>query len=158
MEPQDVALVGQQVVADAQASHGGEVAPDDPAGHVGPQAGRVARPFLDGVKDLRSQGLAVWIGRVEIPDPRVQVPAVVVEAAVDPLHLRQAHLLEVDKPHHDVGDLDTRVVDVVLDADLEAPIPEQADEAIAETGVSEVPDVGRLVGVDAGVLDDDLAP
>ncbi len=57
--------------------------------------------------------------------------------------------------HDHVRHLDPGVVDVVLDPDLEGPVAENPDEGVAQAGVAEVADVGRLVGIDAGVLDDD---
>jgi hypothetical protein len=63
----------------------------------------------------------------------------------------------VHKADDDVGDLNAGVVDVILDADLVAGLvvvgAEQALEGVAENGVAQVANVGGLVGVDAGVLD-----
>ena len=64
---------------------------------------------------------------------------------------------EVDEPRDDVGDLDARVVQVVLDLDRVAEECRRADEDVAEDGVAQVADVRRLVRVDVRVLDDDLA-
>ncbi len=65
---------------------------------------------------------------------------------------------EVDEADDDVGYLNAGVVDVVLYADLVAGLvgvgAEEALEGVAEDGVAEVADVGGLVGVDAGVLDE----
>ena len=57
----------------------------------------------------------------------------------------------------DVGDLDAGVVEIVLHLDVVAQEALAADEDVAEHGVAQVADVRRLVGVDVGVLDDDLA-
>src|SRR5579862_6149102 len=56
-----------------------------------------------------------------------------------------------------VGYLDTGVVDVVLDLDHPSAGAKHADERVAEHRVAEMADVGGLVGIDIGVLDDDLA-
>ena len=64
---------------------------------------------------------------------------------------------EVPESDDDVGDLDAGVVDVVLHFDRDAAEAQDADERIAERGVAQVADVGRLVGVDGRVLDDGLA-
>ena len=61
------------------------------------------------------------------------------------------------EPHHDVGDLDPRVVDVVLHLHGAAEEAEALHEGVPQDGVAQVTHVGRLVGVDVGVLDDDLA-
>ncbi len=56
-----------------------------------------------------------------------------------------------------VGDLDASVVDVVLDVDAVSGRAQQADERVAQYRVAQMADVRRLVGIDAGVLDQDLA-
>jgi hypothetical protein len=63
----------------------------------------------------------------------------------------------VEEAHYHVRHLDARVVDVVLHADVVAPVTQQAHERVAQAGVPEVADVGGLVGVDARVLDDHVA-
>ena len=64
---------------------------------------------------------------------------------------------ELGEADHDVGDLDSGVVDVVLDFDRHAAEAQDADERVAERGVPEMADVGRFVRIDRGVLDDRLA-
>ncbi len=59
--------------------------------------------------------------------------------------------------NHDVGHLDAGVVNVVLDINGVPRSAQQADKSIAEDGVAEMADVRSLVGVDAGVLDQDLS-
>ena len=63
----------------------------------------------------------------------------------------------MQKARHDVGDLDARVVEIVLDLDGMAQPAQHADEDVSENRVAQVTDVGRLVGIDVGVLDDDLS-
>ena len=106
------------------------------------------------VQHLGLQRLVLGTCRVELAHARVEVPAVVVELAGDPLDLGERLLLEVQEAHHDVGHLDAGVVDVVLDAHVEAAVAQQPHERVAEAGVAQVADVGGLVGVDARVLDD----
>ena len=57
---------------------------------------------------------------------------------------------------HHVGHLHAGVVDVVLHLDALPARAQHAHERIAQRGVAQVPDVRRLVGIDVGVLDDDL--
>jgi hypothetical protein len=118
VEPEDVALVGEEVVTDAQALHGGQVALDDARGHQLGQARGLVVAGLDGVEGLRLQLLARGVGGVEIADLRVEVPAVVVEAraAGERRHLVVGLAVHVPEAHDDVRDLDARVVDVVLHA------------------------------------------
>src|SRR5271157_4099401 len=63
----------------------------------------------------------------------------------------------MNKADHHVGHLDSGVVDVVLHIDHMSGGPEQADERVAEDGVTQMPDMRGLVGIDAGVLDENLA-
>ncbi len=63
----------------------------------------------------------------------------------------------MEEAHHHVGDLDAGVVDVVLHVDLPARGTQQADESVPQHGVAEMADVGGLVGIDAGVLDENLS-
>ncbi len=66
-------------------------------------------------------------------------------------------MLDVDETDHDVGHLDAGVVDVVLHLDRNALGAQPPHQQVAEHGVPQVADVGRLVRIDVGVLDDDLA-
>ena len=93
-------------------------------------------------------------------DPRVEVPTVKIKPRcrsdqVGDVLLRL--LLQVHETDHHVGHLHAGVVDIVLNIDRMPSRPQQANESVAENGISQMPDVGRLVGIDAGVLDQDLA-
>ena len=63
----------------------------------------------------------------------------------------------MQKSDDDVGDLHAGVVDVVLHIDFAAGDAQQANKGIAQDRVAQVADVGGLVGIDAGVLDQNLA-
>ena len=60
------------------------------------------------------------------------------------------------KAHHHIGHLHAGVVDVVLHFHALAARTQHAHERIAQRGIAQMPDVRRLVGIDVGVLDDDL--
>src|SRR5215467_483522 len=62
----------------------------------------------------------------------------------------------MQKADHHVGDLHTSVVNVVLYLNFFAGVAQDTRDGVAEYGVAEVADVGSLVGIDAGVLDDDF--
>ena len=64
----------------------------------------------------------------------------------------------MEEPDDDVGDLDAGVVDVVLHVDLVAGGAQEADKRVAENGVAQMADVRGLVGIDAGVLNEHVAP
>ena len=95
---------------------------------------------------------------VPLRDARVEIPAVVIEARLGGkvLDFGPRFLLDIQKPNNDVGDLDARIVDVVLNVDFPAGKAQQADERVPENRVAQVPDVCGLVGIDAGVLDQNL--
>jgi hypothetical protein len=66
-------------------------------------------------------------------------------------------MFEVMKAHHHIGHLHAGVIDVVLHLHALAAGAHHAHERVAQRGVAQVPDVRRFIGVDVGVLDDDLA-
>ena len=57
-----------------------------------------------------------------------------------------------------VRHLHAGVVDIVLHLHGPAQVAQQAHQSISQNGVSKVADVGCLIGVDVGVLDDYLSP
>ena len=122
-------------------------------------ARRSVAAVLDVVEGCRRDRQARLVGLVPLGDPRVEVPAVVVEARRRRRapHVLERDLLELCEADDDVGDLDAGVVDVVLDLDGHAAEAQHADQRVAEGGVAEVADVRRLVRIDGGVLDDGLA-
>ena len=66
-------------------------------------------------------------------------------------------MFEVMKADDDVGHLHAGVIDVVLHLHALATRAHHAHECIAQRGVAQMPDMRRFIGVDVGVLDDDLA-
>jgi len=114
----------------------------------------VAQAPAEGVQRLPAQLLASGVGAVPAPDLGVKVPAQVVEGLGQGGHLGRREVAQVDEAHHNVGELHSRVVDVVLDLHRVAEGAQGAHQGVAEDGVAQVADVRRLVGVDVGVLDD----
>ncbi len=96
---------------------------------------------------------------VPLRDAGVEVPAVVIKArlAGELLDFGARFLLQMQKSDDHVGDLDAGVVDVVLDIHFPAGKAQQADKGVAENGVAQMADVRGFVGIDAGVLDQNLA-
>ena len=160
VQTQDVAFPRQQVVADVQPRHRLEVAADDAIGDEVGHLGEVVAAVLDGVERGGSDLQPFLVFLVPLGDPRVEVPAVVVEAGrVGDRAGRSARscAFELAEADRDVGDLHAGVVDVVLDLDLASEEAQQPAERVAERGVAQVADVRRLVRVDRRVLDDRLA-
>ena len=89
-------------------------------------------------------------------DLAVEIPAVVVERLGDRLHVGQGEAAQVEEADHHVRELHAGVVDIVLDLDGVAQALQRAAEHVAEHGVAQVADMGRLVGIDVGVLDHHL--
>ena len=63
----------------------------------------------------------------------------------------------MSEAHHHVGHLDSRVINVVLDFDLDTVETEQPRKRISQHRIAEMPDMCRLIGIDVGVLEDDLS-
>ncbi len=89
----------------------------------------------------------------------VEVPAVVVKARLvgEGFDLGARFFLQMQEADNHVGDLHAGVVDVVLNVHFPARKTQQADKRVAQDGVAQVADVGGLIGIDAGMLDQNLA-
>ena len=122
--------------------------------------GDLAFAGFDGVQRGAAPGQGIGMVLVIARRVRVEIPAVVIEAhggvGEQRLHVGERLLFQVVEAHHDVGHLHAGVVDVVLHLDALAAGAQHAHEGVAERRVAQVADVGRLVGIDVGVLDDDL--
>ena len=158
VQAKDVAFPREQVVADVQPRHRLEMAPDDAVGDQLGDGRRLVAAVLDVVQRRRADAQTVLVGFVPFGHPGVEVPAVVVEAGGvrDGANAGEVLSFELAEADGDVGDLDARVVDVVLDLDHAAQVAEQPAEGVPERGVAQMADVRRLVRVDGGVLDDGL--
>src|SRR5216683_2778417 len=169
VQAEDLALAGQEVVLDAEALHGFEMAAEDCGGDEIGDGGGLVASGLEGVEGVEANLLAGGelrgVGGVPLRDARVEVPAVEVDALVRLHELGEEFAsaieglaFEMDEADDDIGYLHAGVVDVVLDADLVAALvvvgAKEALEGVAEDGVTEVADMRGLVGVDAGVLDE----
>src|SRR5581483_9127383 len=117
---------------------------------------RLSLAFLDGFQGFGAEEARIFVFFVELEDPRIKVPAVVVEphsgVTNEILDLLDPFLLKMDEPDDNVSHLDARVVDVVLNFDRVTSKLEQPREGIAQNGVAQMPNVRRLVGIDAGML------
>ena len=114
---------------------------------------------LDGFQRIFAQAHTVSIVRIELGHACVEIPAYVVESlgVSDGLYVLERAVLDVQETDDDIRHLDSGVVDIVLDLDELSLITKRAHEGVTECGGSQVADVGRLVGIDVGVLDDDFA-
>src|SRR6266404_3756359 len=99
---------------------------------------------------------------VPLRNPRVEVPAVIIERPAlssllnELLNVVFVFLFKVEKAHHHVGNLDAGVVDVILYIHVAAGRTQQTYKGVAQDRITQVADMRSLVWVDAGVLDQDL--
>ena len=63
----------------------------------------------------------------------------------------------MEKTHDNVGNLHAGVVDIILNFNVLAREAQQAYKRIAQNRVAKVPDMRRLVGIDAGVFHQNFA-
>ncbi len=99
------------------------------------------------MQGLPPQLLALGILLEPAADLAIEIPAVEVERLGEGRHLGEAEAAQVEEAHHHVGELDAGVVDVVLNLDRVTQALERAAQDVAEHGVAQVADVGRLVGL-----------
>ena len=101
----------------------------------------------------------LFILLVPLGGARINVPAVVVEArlAGKLFDLGPRFLFKMKKPNYHVGNLYAGIVDVVLDIHFPAGKSQQTDERVSQHSVAQVSDMRGLVGIDAGVFDQNFA-
>src|SRR5258708_339248 len=159
MQVKNLTFARQEIVFDVEAVHGFEMAAQDSSRDEFGDGGGFAGGVLDGVECLAAS-LKIFLGfGVPLRDAGVEVPAVVVEARLlrERFDFDAGLLFDMREANDHVGDLHSGVVDVVLDVDFPARITQQTNEGVAEDGVAQVSDVGGFVGIDAGVLDQNLS-
>ena len=116
--------------------------------------------FFDVLQSLRAQFEARFVFREKLRDARVEIPAEIIELrrSGEFFNFREGLRLDVREAEDDVRDLHAGVVDVVLHFDAAAGVAQAArHERVAKHGVAQVADVRGFIGIDAGVLDHDLA-
>ena len=116
LQPQNVALVGEEVVADVQPLHRLQMRPDDAVGDERADLGGVVASGFEIVQRLVSYREPLGLPAVPLGDARIEIPAVVVEArgVGDLPDLGEVLPLDLPEADDDVGDLNAEVVDVVL--------------------------------------------
>src|SRR5215469_10589028 len=159
MEVEDFALAGQEVIFDVEPVHGFEVAAEDGGGdEIGDGSGFVA-PVLDSMQSFRAMPEVLSVLLVPLRNAGIEFPAIVIEARLSAefLDLVPLFLFKMQETDDDIRDLHSGVVDVVLNVNFPLRKTKKTDKCVAENGVAEVSDVRGLVGIDAGVLDENLA-
>jgi hypothetical protein len=169
VEMKNLTLAGEEVVLDAEALHGLEVAAKDGCGdEIGYLGDVVVAGFkrVEGVEsNLFANGDLAGVRGVPLRDAGVEIPTVEVDALIGLEEFgekfsrgEEVFSFEMDETYDHVGDLNAGVVDVILDAyvvaGFVAVVAEEALKGVAEDGIAEVADVGGFIGVDAGVFDE----
>ena len=159
MQVKNFALARQEVVLNVEAIHGFEMALQDGNRN---QVGNLPL-FRCSLPRSRAASRRAPAGSTCLLHTNARRahrdPSIVIEAGRggERFDLRARLLLDVQESNHHVGDLHSGVVDVVLDVHFPARKAQQADERVAEDGVAQVADMRGLVGIDAGMLDQDFA-
>ena len=89
---------------------------------------------------------------------RIQVPAVIIELRLlrHHLHADGPPLFHVQKPDDYVRHLHARIVNVILNLHAVPRVPQDSHHRVAQHRVPNVPDVRRLIRIDARMLHNDF--
>ncbi len=160
MQMKYFALTWQEVILDVETVHSLKVTPQNRRRDDIGDISHLIAALFDGMQYFKSRFKIFLVRLVPLRHARIEVPAVVVEARVrrdqflDFLLRLRFQLRETD---YHVGHLHPGVVNVVLDIDDVTGGAQQAHEGVAQNGVAQMPNMRGFVGIDAGVLDQNLA-
>ncbi len=159
MQVKYLALARQEVVLNVEPVHGFEMALKNGSRNQIRNRRRLVVPFFNQAQHRGARMQVRLVLFIPLGDAGIEIPAVVIEAGRggERFNLSARLLFDMQESNHHVGDLHSGVVDVVLDVHFPARKAQQADEGIAENGVAQVPDMRRLVGIDARMLDQHFA-
>ncbi len=159
MQVQDFALAGKKIVFDVEPVHGFKMPAQHGNGDQFGDDGSFCGRILNGVQRLQADLQILLVFRVPLRDPGIQIPAVVVKAWFfgKSLDLRTRFLLDLSEANHYIGHLHAGVVDVILNVDFPARKTQEPNECIPENCIAQMSNVRGLVGIDARVLDQNLA-
>src|SRR5579859_2076206 len=162
VQMENLALLRKKVVLNIEPLHGFKMPPDDCGRDDLAHLGSLVASLLDVMQRLQAQLNVLLVLFVPLRDTGIEVPAVIIEGPSagwigdQSLYFALPFLLEIKKAHHHIRHLDAGVVDIVLYIDVCAGGAQQTDKGIAQNRIPQVPDVCGLVGIDAGVLDQNL--
>jgi len=155
----DFAFTGKQLVSDVEARHRAQMEANNRVGYDRAHRRRFAMTFFDGFQSCGTQrGGLRFVLFIKLRDLGVQVPTPVVKAGLrcKCADFGERFLSHVLKADDDVGDLHAGVVDIVLHLDVFTGVAQDTCDRVAQNGVANVADMRGLVGVNAGVFDDDF--
>ena len=124
-------------------------------------ARRVVIAFFDLLQRLRAPVVLRIVRFIERCDPRINIPAVIVELLCG-IRDHAAHIVEclsfdMDQPDDHIRHLHAGVIDVVLNFDIPPAGVEDSNEGIADGRVSQMADMRSFVRIDIRVFDDNLS-
>src|SRR5260370_24411062 len=153
------ALARQEVVLNVEPVHGFKMALKNGHGNQVSNRCYLVIPFLNRVQRSSARLQVRFILFIPLRNTRIQIPAYVIKTgrSSERLDFSARLLLDMQESHHHVRNLYAGVVDVVLDIDFPARKAQQADERISKNRIPQVPPMRRLVGIDAGMLDQHFA-
>src|SRR5689334_9106525 len=159
MQMENFAFLRQEVVLNPKALHGLQMPMDDGVGNKLADFRGLVAAFFNIVQRLQTQLQIVFALFIPVRDAGIEVPAVVIErtrrrpAGGDERFNRiLPFFFQIKKPDHHVRYLNAGIVNVVLYIYFCASRLQQAHKCIAQNGIAQVADMGRLVRVNAGML------
>src|SRR5438874_2627726 len=158
MKMEYLALAGQKVVFDVEAEHGLQVPPQNGGGDQLADFSGFVSTLLDGVQAIETYLQISLVLLIPLRDAGVNVPAQVIKArlANKLFDLSFRIFLQASKADDHVGHLHAGVVNVVLHVNVGTGGAQQPNESVSQNGIAQMAHMRRLVGIDAGVLDQHL--
>src|SRR5579864_409020 len=157
MQMKNLAFLGKEIVFDVQPLHGLEMVPDDSIGNETANFSGFIAAVLNVVKGLQAQLELLFILLVPLRNPGVKVPAVIIKARIlerdEFLNLALPFFLQIQEPDNYIRHLHAGVINVVLDVYVCSRGTQEPNKGVAQNSVAQMSDVGRFVGVDTGMFD-----
>src|ERR1700693_5765986 len=125
-----------------------------------PHLGDFTMACFDGLQSFAPKyPCACFVFGEELRCPSVNIPAQVIKFRLrrELAYLLQALLLHIHKSNNHIGDLYPGVIDVILHLQRAASVPQHSRDGVAQHGVSHMPNMRRLIWINAGVLDYNFA-
>ena len=159
MQVQDFALARQKVVFDVETVHRFKMSTQHGSRNQFCDRRRFARWVFDGMQRIATRLQICFVVLVPLRNAGIQIPAVVVEARLssERFDFGARFFLDVRETNDHIGHLHTGIVDVILHIHFPARITQQPNKRVSEHRIPQVTDMRRLVGINAGVLDQNLA-
>src|SRR5215468_1111452 len=157
MQMKNLTFLGKEIVMDIQPLHGLEMTANDGVRDQAADLGGFIAALLNIMQGLESQFQTVVILLIPLRHPGIKVPAVVIKGRIgggdEFFNLSLPFFLQIQETYHYVRHLHAGIIDVVLNVHMSVEIGQKVNKGVAQNGVTKVTDVSSLVGVNAGVFD-----